>query len=136
VGISSPADFRVLDHGRISCLPVCAELMKRPILLCKTGRFIALYQYCSYDLRENSATTNTVTRRHANIRKALQYAFKIGIIDSNPADRVERPKKNKFTGSIYNEKELELFFELVKDKPGLALSSPLSTDCAGVKPLA
>ncbi len=30
---------------------------------------------------------------HANIRKALQYAFKTDMIPSNPADKVERPKK-------------------------------------------
>ena len=75
-----------------------------------------IQDYYSYELRELGVTTNTVIRRHANIRKALQYAFKIGLIDSNPADRVERPKKNQFVGSIYNEYELEQLFELVKGK--------------------
>lgn len=55
--------------------------------------------------------------RHANIRKALQYAVKIGILDSNPADRVERPKKEKFTGSTYNASELEDLFEVAKGDP-------------------
>lgn len=76
-----------------------------------------IQDYYSYELRERGVTTNTVIRRHANIRKALQYAFKIGLIEINPADRVERPKKNHFTGSPYNEKELEQLFELVKGKP-------------------
>jgi len=48
-----------------------------------------IQDYYSYELRERGITTNTVIRRHANIRKALQYAFKIGLIGSNPADRVE-----------------------------------------------
>jgi integrase len=76
-----------------------------------------IQDYYSYELRERGVTTNTVIRRHANIRKALQYAFKIGLIENNPADRVERPKKNHFSGSIYNGKELEQLFELTKDKP-------------------
>ena len=76
-----------------------------------------IQDFYSYELRERGVTTNTVIRRHANIRKALQYAFKIGLIENNPADRVERPKKNHFSGSIYNGKELEQLFELTKGKP-------------------
>jgi len=76
-----------------------------------------IQDFYSYELRERGVTTNTVIRRHANIRKALQYAFKIGLLENNPADRVERPKKNQFTGSVYNEKELEQLFELVRGKP-------------------
>jgi integrase len=76
-----------------------------------------IQDYYSYELRERGVSTNTVIHRHANIRKALQYAFKIGLIANNAADRIERPKKNQFTGSIYNEKELEQLFELVKGKP-------------------
>jgi integrase len=76
-----------------------------------------IQDFYSSELRERGITTNTVIRRHANIRKALQYAFRIGLIDSNPADRVERPKKNQFVGSTYNEQELEQLFELVRGKP-------------------
>ncbi len=76
-----------------------------------------IQDFYGYELRERGVTPNTVIRRHANIRKALQYAFKIGLIESNPADRVERPKKNHFTGSIYNEQELEELFNVVKGKP-------------------
>ena len=75
-----------------------------------------IQDFYSYELRERGVTTNTVIRRHANIRKALQYAFKIGLIENNPADRVERPKKNHFSGSIYNAKELEQLFGLTNGK--------------------
>lgn len=76
-----------------------------------------IQDYYSYEMRENKVSANTVIHRHANIRKALQYAFKIGLIDSNPADRIERPRKERFVGSIYNEKELEHLFEVVKGDP-------------------
>ena len=54
-------------------------------------------------MNENNVSANTVIHRHANIRKALQYAFKTGLIDINPADRIERPKKVKYVGSTYND---------------------------------
>ena len=76
-----------------------------------------IQDYYTFDMKENGVKANTVIHRHANIRKALQYAFKIGLLESNPADRIERPKKEKFSGSIYNEKELEQLFASVKDDP-------------------
>ncbi|WP_407672820.1 hypothetical protein [Paenibacillus farraposensis] len=42
---------------------------------------------------------------HANIRTALQYALKTDLIDTNPADKIERPKKNEFVGSFYNNQD-------------------------------
>lgn len=62
-------------------------------------------------------TANTVIHRHANIRKCLQYAFQIGLIKSNPADRVERPRKDKYLATIYNQQELEILFKAVKGDP-------------------
>lgn len=83
------------------------------LLLCEiTPKHIQ--DYYAFEMNENGITANTVIHRHANIRKALQYAFKIGLIDSNPADKIERPKKEKFVGSFYNAKELEELFSKVK----------------------
>jgi len=76
-----------------------------------------IQDYYTYELKVNKVSANTVIHRHANIRKALQYAFKTGLIDSNPADKVERPKKEKFIGSFYSEKELEQLFSEVKGDP-------------------
>ena len=49
---------------------------------------------------DRGLTANTVIHYHANIRKCLQYAFQIGMIRSNPADRVERPRKEKFKSEM------------------------------------
>lgn len=76
-----------------------------------------IQDYYTYEMKVNGVSANTVIHRHANIRKALQYAYKTGLIDSNPADRIERPKKEKFVGGFYNEKELEQLFEIVKGDP-------------------
>ena len=76
-----------------------------------------IQDYYTYEMKENKLSANTVIHRHANIRKALQYAVKIGLIEGNPADRIERPKKEKFVGSFYNEHELEKLFDAVKGDP-------------------
>ncbi len=47
-------------------------------------------------------TPNTVIHYHAVIRRALQNAVKKEIINSNPADRVDRPKKNVYQAQFYS----------------------------------
>lgn len=92
-----------------------------------------IQDYYQYGLNVEKVSANTVIHRHANIRKALQYAVRIGLIDFNPADRVERPRKAKYIASIYNEKELEQLFEVVKDEK-IELAVILGfTGCAGAK---
>ena len=59
-------------------------------------------------------TANSVIHYHANIHKALKYAVKIELLDSNPADKVERPKKNPFMGSFYDSDEVAKLFEAAK----------------------
>ena len=66
---------------------------------------------------DRGLTANTVIHYHANIRKCLQYAFQIGMIRSNPADRVERPRKEKFKSEIYSGEELEQLFKVIQGAP-------------------
>ena len=57
---------------------------------------------------------NSVIHEHANIHKALKYAVQMDLIPYNPADKVERPKKQKYVASYYTAKELEELFEATK----------------------
>lgn len=66
---------------------------------------------------DRGLTANTVIHYHANIRKCLQYAFQIGMIRSNPADRVERPRKEKFKSEIYSGEELKQLFKAIQGDP-------------------
>lgn len=70
--------------------------------------------YYTYELETRKVSTNTVIHRHASIRKALQYAFKTDLIPSNPADKVQRPKKNAHECEPYKADELAKLFTLVK----------------------
>ena len=56
---------------------------------------------------------SSVIHYHANIHKALKYAVKNDMIPSNPADKVERPKQDKFYGNFYDRDELNNLFEAV-----------------------
>ena len=57
---------------------------------------------------------SSVIHYHANIHKALKYAVKIDLIDANPADKVERPKKDRYVGSFYDADEVNALFEAAK----------------------
>ena len=59
-------------------------------------------------------SSNTVIHYHAIIHKALKYAVKIDLIPSNPADKVDRPKKNAFMPSFYDSDEVNRLFTLVE----------------------
>lgn len=56
----------------------------------------------------------TVISYHANIHRALEYAVKIDLISSNPADRIERPKKEKYMAKYYKADEINQLFKLSK----------------------
>ena len=59
----------------------------------------------------------TVIHYHANIHKALKYAVKMDLIPFNPADKVERPKKQRYIADYYRQEELERLLEASKDHP-------------------
>lgn len=51
----------------------------------------------AFYMRElKTVSANTVIHEHANIHKALKYAVRMDLIPSNPADKVERPKKEQY----------------------------------------
>ena len=85
-----------------------------PNLLLKDITPKHIQDFYSYKMDVQKVSANTIIHYHANIRKALEYAFKNDIINYNPADRVQRPKKNKFTGNMYDSKELDQLFKIVK----------------------
>lgn len=65
---------------------------------------------------------SSVIHYHAVIHRALKYAVKIELIDVSPADKVERPKADKFVGSFYDSTEMEKLFEAAK---GTRLEIPI-----------
>ncbi len=58
----------------------------------------------------------------SDVTDKLKYAVKIDLIDVNPADKVERPKKNHFVGNFYDADEINALFEVAK---GTKLELPI-----------
>lgn len=67
-----------------------------------------------YALQLERVKPNTVIHYHAVIHKALKHAVKIDLLPSNPADKIERPKKNSFQAGFYDANEMNLLFDAVK----------------------
>ena len=67
-------------------------------------------------------SASSVIHYHSNIHKALKYAVKLDLIPGNPADKVERPKKEKFSASFYDADEINKLFEVSK---GTKLEIPI-----------
>ena len=63
---------------------------------------------------ESGVVANTVIHYHTVLHSAFKRAFKDGLIDSNPFDRIDRPKKNKFTGENYSEEELIAMLRIIR----------------------
>lgn len=57
---------------------------------------------------------NTVIHYHAVIHRALKYAVKTDLILMNPADKVDRPRKNTFVASFYSQDEFTALFSAVE----------------------
>lgn len=69
-----------------------------------------------------TVSASTVIHEHANIHKALKYAIKMDLILTNPADKIERPKKDKYIASYYSSEELYKLFEKTQNhKLGLMI---------------
>ena len=85
-----------------------------PKLLLREVTAKQIQDYYSYEMEVNHVCANTIIHRHANIRKALQYAFKTDLIASNPADKVQRPRKETFQTKPYKSEELDKLFQAVK----------------------
>lgn len=67
-----------------------------------------------YTKQLERVTANSVIHYHANIHKALKYAVKIDLIPTNPADKVERLKKNAFRGDFYSAEEINALLAIVR----------------------
>lgn len=78
---------------------------------------IHIQEYYIYERKVLNITNNTILHRHANIHKALKYATKTGLIPSNPAALVDRPKAGEYKASFCTKEELEQIIMASKGDP-------------------
>lgn len=115
LSIKNTIEENTYDSYNVIVNKTCAFFEDKNILLNDLKPLDIQAFYNSLFLKE--LTGNTVLHYHNVIRKALQTALKLDLILSNPADRVERPKKEQFIGGFYSQSELNILFELIRDDP-------------------
>ena len=115
LSIKNTIEENTYDSYNVIVNKTCAFFEDKNILLNDLKPLDIQAFYNSLFLKE--LTGNTVLHYHNVIRKALQTALKLDLILSNPADRVERPKKEQFIGGFYSQSELNTLFELIRNDP-------------------
>ena len=113
--IKNTIEENTYESYKVIVNKICCYFENKSILLneLKPADIQKFYTY----LYSKELTGNTVLHYHNLIRKALQSALRLDLILSNPADRVERPKKEQFIGSFYSQSELNKLFNIFKDDP-------------------
>ncbi|MCD7823441.1 MAG: site-specific integrase [Oscillospiraceae bacterium] len=91
---------------------VIAPYFREKEIALKDLRATDIQEFYLHELERVSAST--VIHYHANIHRSLKYAVKTDLIDVNPADKVERPRKERFVGSFYDADEINALFEASK----------------------
>lgn len=89
---------------------------KRPEITVGSMKAKDIEDFYEY-LFSEGVTANTVIHYHAVLRTGFKQAIKDELIESNPFDKIERPKKNKFQGEHYSEEELLALLNMTKDDP-------------------
>ena len=91
--------------------PIAPYFQQRGITL---GGLQAVDIQMFYTSQLKRVSANTVIHYHAIIHRALKYAVKTDLIDVNPADKVERPRKDRFTASFYDGNEVNRLFQAAR----------------------
>ena len=94
--------------------PIAPYFQQRGITL---GGLQAVDIQMFYTDQLKRVSANTVIHYHAIIHRALKYAVKTDLIDANPADKVERPRKDRFTASFYDGNEVNRLFQAARGTP-------------------
>ncbi len=123
-GLFSTFMVRWLEVHKTSISPVTyaayANMVERTITPYFKAKGILLEELTAkhiqdfYSERIKHVTASTVIHYHGIIHKALKYAVKMDMLAVNPADKVERPKRDKFIGGFYDCDEMKVLFEAVK----------------------
>lgn len=88
-------------------------LQGRPLMLGNV-RARDIEKLYSYLLNEVNLSVNTVSHYHTFLKEVFNYAVKIDLLDINPMNKVERPRKVKYIGKFYSAEETNCLLQAVK----------------------
>lgn len=115
LSIKNTIEENTYDSYKVIVNKICDYFEDKQLLL-KDLKPVHIQEFYT-TLYEKKLTGNTVLHYHNVIRKSLQTALKLDLILSNPADKIERPKKEQYIGTFYSQAELNTLFSLIKDDP-------------------
>ena len=115
LSVKNTIEENTYDSYKVIVNKICEYFESKKLLL-KDLKPIQIQEFYA-TLYAKKLTGNTVLHYHNVIRKALQSALKLDLILSNPADKIERPKKEQYIGTFYSQTELNTLFSLIKDDP-------------------
>ena len=107
---STISDGTYYEYRKIVHNCIAPYFEKHKILLCELKPF-HIQEFYDFKMQFDHVSPNTVHHYHANVHKALDYAVKMERIFSNPADKVELPKKARHTANFYSAEELKIVLE-------------------------
>lgn len=94
---------------------------KKKNILLKNLKAKDIQEFYIQSIIQRGVTASTVNRYHANIRKCLQDALKQGLVLSNQADLVDKPKEKKYIANVLPVMEL---LKILKTIEGTHLELP------------
>ena len=65
--------------------------------------------------RTKNCSESTVLRYHNLLHEACKYAVRQEILDSNPMDKVDRPKQKKYRGNYYSPERVQTLLSMIKE---------------------
>ena len=120
LAITTYAEYnRAIEH----CIAPYFEAKKIKLVDLKPKH---IQEFYLHEANERPLSPNTLLRYHANIRKALQYAYKLELINSNPADKVERPKAKPYVSNYLIEDEINRMLACFR---GSRIETPVALSC-------
>ena len=97
-----------------------SAIIKSTIIPYFKPRKIALKDLDALDIQRfyseqlKRVSSSTVIHYHTLLHRAMKYAVKVDLIDTNPVDKVDRPKVTKYVASFYDSEEVQRLFEAAK----------------------
>lgn len=132
LSVKNTIEENTYDSYKVIVNKICEYFESKKLLL-KDLKPIQIQEFYS-TLYAKKLTGNTVLHYHNVIRKALQSALKLDLILSNPADKIERPKKEQYIGTFKHKaietrkdnKRVLLLKDKTKNKSANVLSNNLT----------
>ncbi len=86
-----------------------------------------------YDRKHETLSVNSLKKQHCVVTGALLEAIRDGLINHNPADYVEFPKAEKFTGASYTPEQLAVLLEGARRVGEPLYAAVLLASCYGLR---